>query len=101
MAYQSMLHGALALLRLKLVNFSEDPGRIVSAFRKHFYDTQLFFDPFTGGKFAQYFFAAHERLGDAYSNESAHYLIEEAQLFLEAAHSCCARMATQPAAARV
>ncbi len=101
MAYQSMLHGALALLRLKLVNFSEDPGRIVSAFREHFYDTQLFFDPFTGGKFAQYFFAAHERLGDGYSNESAHYLIEEAQLFLEAAHSCCARMATQPAAARV
>ena len=101
MAYQSMLHGALALLRLKLVNFSEDPGRIVSAFREHFYDTQLFFDPFTGGKFAQYFFAAHERLGEPYNNESAHYLIEEAQLFLEAIHSCCARMATQPAAARV
>ena len=25
-------------------------------FREHFYDTKLFFDPFAGGKFAQYFF---------------------------------------------
>ena len=33
-----------------------------------------------------------------YDAESAHYLIEEAQLFIEAAHSCFARMAAQPAA---
>src|SRR6266849_5912551 len=97
-AYESMLHAALALLRLQFVVSPDDPDRIVAEFQKHFYDTQLFFDPFTGGKFAQYFFQAHERRGGKYNAESAHYLIEEAQLFIEAAHSCYARMAAQPAA---
>jgi uncharacterized protein (UPF0332 family) len=97
-AYESMLHAALALLKLQFVVSPEDPDRIVAEFQKHFYDTQLFFDPFTGGKFAQYFFQAHERRGGKYTAESAHYLIEEAQLFIEAAHSCYARMAAQPAA---
>ena len=96
-AYESMLHAALALLKLQFVVSSEDPDRIVAEFQKHFYDTQLFFDPFSGGKFAQYFFQAHERRGGKYNAESAHYLIEEAQLFIEAAHSCYARMAAQPA----
>ncbi len=98
MAYESMLHAAEALLKLQLVMAPGDPDRIVAEFRKHFYDTQLFFDTFTGGKFAQYFFKAHERRGQPYDAESAHYLIEEAQLFIEMAHTCYARMAAQGAA---
>jgi sulfite reductase (ferredoxin) len=97
-AYESMLHAATALLKLQLVVAPEDPDRIVAEFQKHFYDTQLFFDPFSGGKFAQYFFQAHEKRGEKYNAESVHYLIEEAQLFIEAAHSCYGRMAAQPAA---
>jgi sulfite reductase (ferredoxin) len=98
MAYESMLHAAVALLKLQLVVVPDDPDRIVAEFQKRFYDTQLFFDTFTGGKFAQYFFQAHERRGEAYNAESAHYLIEEAQLFIEMAHTCYARMLAQPAA---
>ncbi len=97
-AYESMLHAASALLKLQFVIVPEDPDRIVAEFQKHFYDTQLFFDPFSGGKFAQYFFQAHEKRGGKYDAESVHYLIEEAQLFIEAAHSCYGRMAAQPAA---
>lgn len=96
-AYGAMSHCALALLRYKLAIHSEDPEQIVAGFQTHFYDTQLFFDPFTGGKFAQYFFKAHEERNKEYTAESAHYLIEETQLFIEAAHSCQARMAKQPA----
>jgi len=67
---------------------------IVSEFRKHYYDTKLFFDPFAGGKFAHYFFRAHEHRGEAgASQDSAHQLIEEAQLFVEAAHQCYTRIA--------
>jgi sulfite reductase (ferredoxin) len=77
----------------------DDPDRIVAEFQKRFYETQLFFDPFSGGKFAQYFFQAHEKRGQKYDAESAHYLIEEAQLFIEAAHSCYGRMQAQPALA--
>jgi sulfite reductase (ferredoxin) len=96
-AYASMMHAALALLRLKLGGFVVDAGRVAAAFREHFYDTQLFFDPFVQGKFAQYYFQAHERRGESYDPVQAHHLIEEAQLFIEAAHSCYARMAVQPA----
>ena len=38
---------------------------IVGEFRKRFYDTEKFFDPFAGGKFAQYLFVAHEKAGRA------------------------------------
>src|SRR5262249_26610437 len=88
MAYESMLHAAEALVKLQLTIAPSDPDRIVAEFRKYFYDTQLFFDTFTGGKFAQYFFDAHERRGERYDAESAHYLIEQAQLFIEMAHTC-------------
>ena len=42
---------------------SAEPDEVVGEFRKHFYDTQLFFDPYAGGKFAQYLFRAHEEHG--------------------------------------
>jgi sulfite reductase (ferredoxin) len=97
LAYESMQHAALALLRHRLGYQSNDPDQIGAAFRAEFYDTQLFFDPFAGGKFAGYFFDAHDRRARAFNAETAHQLIEKAQLFIEAAHSCYARMAAQPA----
>src|SRR5262249_38456609 len=100
-AYESMLHGASALLRQKAILFFEDPDVIVREFRTHFYDTQLFFDPFQGGNFAHYFFRAHEMFGTnghRQTEEATHQLIEEAQLFLEACHACYGRMMKQPAA---
>ncbi|MBK9166541.1 MAG: nitrite/sulfite reductase [Bryobacterales bacterium] len=95
-AYAAMSHAALALLKHKLTIHSDDPEKVAGGFREHFYDTQLFFDPFAGGKFAQYFFQAHERRGGTYTEETAHQLIEETQLFIEAAHSCYGKMAAQP-----
>ncbi len=94
-AYESMLHGAVALLDWRMISYPAATDGIVEQFRKHFYDTQYFFDPFVGGKFAQYFFQAHEQAADRQDAESAHRLIEEAQLFLEACHSCYGRMASQ------
>lgn len=96
-AYKAMMHGAQALLRFKLGAFPEEPEAVYQQFRTHFYDTQLFFDPFAQGKFAHYYFAAHARNGAPHDPESARRQIEEAQLFLEAAHSCYARMLAAPA----
>jgi sulfite reductase (ferredoxin) len=97
LAYESMLHGAKALLGWRQVFNDGTSDGTVSAFRKEFYDTQIFFDPFAGGKFAHYFFRAHEHAGEEHSLETAHRLIEEAQLFIEACHACTSR-ATAPAA---
>ena len=96
MAYESMLHGAQALLKFKFLIAPEDPNKIVDEFRTQFYDTEIFFDPFVRGKFAQDFFRAHEEAGRARTPETAHQLIEEAQLFIEACHSCHARMTATP-----
>ncbi|MDQ6706150.1 MAG: nitrite/sulfite reductase, partial [Acidobacteriota bacterium] len=101
MAYESMLHGALALLKWKFIFAPDDPDKIVSDFRINFYDTELFFDPFVRGKFAQDFFRAHEEKDLVHGPEPAHRLIEEAQLFIEACYSCYARMSAKPVAVAV
>ena len=101
LAYESMLRGATALLAWHKSFYLSTPDGVVQAFRKEFYDTQLFFDPFAGGKFAQYFFRAHERIQEDRTAESATRLIEEAQLFIEACHSCTIREAARLQAAKV
>ena len=99
LAYRAMLRGATALLVWRRVYYVDTPEGVVEAFRREFYDTEIFFDPFAGGKFAQYFFRAHEHAGDSYSLEAAHRLVEETQLFIEACHSCSLKMSAQAAKA--
>jgi sulfite reductase (ferredoxin) len=91
-AYHSMLTAAKALVQVENQNIGNDPDQIVSEFRQRYYDTKLFFDPFAGGKFAGYLFSAHEKSADRYTEESSRYLIDEAQLFIDAAHSCNNRL---------
>ena len=93
-AFSAMVLAAQALTREKNSFLGEGVDEIVSEFRAHYYDTKLFFDPFSGGKFAHYFFRAYEHRGEAGASTSgAHQLIEEAQLFVEAAHQCYTRIA--------
>lgn len=94
LAYKSMLTAARALVQAEYADVSDDPDDIVSEFRRRYYDTQLFFDPFAGGKFANYLFDAHARGEETRSEESSRYLVEEAQLFLDAAHSCSNKLST-------
>jgi sulfite reductase (ferredoxin) len=87
-AYYSMLHGAKALVKLANPNISDNADQIVSEFRARYFDTQKFWDPFAGGKFANYLFDAHQKAGQPHTADSSRYLIDEAQLFIDAAHSC-------------
>ena len=89
-----MIHAARALVKLEVQDAPNDPNQIVQEFTARFYDTQKFFDPFAGGKFAHYLFAAHEKSGQVYTSDSSRYLIDEAHLFVEAAHSCYNRLGT-------
>lgn len=92
-AFESMAKAAQALLKLQNIDISDEPDVIVADFRKYFYDTELFFDPFAKGKFASYFFNAYEERSQAATLDSAKQLIEEARLFIEASHECYGRMA--------
>ena len=87
-AYKAMLNAARALVLAENPDIKENAEQIVAEFRTRYYDTQKFWDPFAGGKFGNYLFDAHAKAGQAHSEESSRYLIEEAQLFIDAAHSC-------------
>jgi len=95
LAYQAMLLAARGLVKQELMEVSENPDEVVREFRARFYDTALFHDKYAGGKFAQYFFDRHEQPPKV-TGDTARRLVEEAQLFLEAAHACVARLSTRP-----
>ena len=95
LAYEAMVHAARSLVRTEVTDVVEHPDRVVDEFRARFFDTKRFFDPYAGGKFANYLFAAHSGTVTPEAPEApeaAHHRIEEAQLFIEAAHSCYNRM---------
>jgi len=87
-AYEAMLHGAMALLRHRAVAFGASPDEIVTVFRAELVETRIFWDRFRGGALSNYFFKAHQNAGGVHTAETAHQLIEEAQLFIEACHAC-------------
>ncbi|MBE2224019.1 MAG: nitrite/sulfite reductase [Anaerolineae bacterium] len=95
LANNAMLLGARALVRNQFLDVGDDPERIISEFRSRYYDTKLFFDPFAKGKFAEYLFDRYENPPAVVNADTASQAIQEAQLFIEAAHACDAKLAAQ------
>jgi sulfite reductase (ferredoxin) len=113
LAYQAMLSAAKALVRVENIDVGDRPDEIVGEFRARFQDTGLF-DPGAGARFAAFLMRAHEAHGvtphdtvsrsggdrsggeargaGAPGHERAHQRIEEALLFIEAAHACYDRL---------
>ncbi|HEX4377822.1 MAG TPA: nitrite/sulfite reductase [Steroidobacteraceae bacterium] len=102
-AYQSMLIAAKGLVRTQMWELGDDPDQIVAEFTKRFYDTQLFQSPdagqYAGGKFALYLLNRHADKQRVFVTDKARHLVEEAQLFIEAAYSCHHRLSEQRAKA--
>jgi sulfite reductase (ferredoxin) len=94
-AVHAMLTAARGLVATQLPDVAERPETVVQEFRERFYDTQLFWDPFAGGRFGAFLFKAVESSDGAATADSARRLVEESQLFVEAAHSCRLRLAQQ------
>jgi sulfite reductase (ferredoxin) len=92
-AYNAMIFAARALVRNQFLDVGDDPDRIVAEFKTRYYDTLLFFDRYAKGKFAHYLFARHENPPTTFTEDGAHQLIEETNLFIEACHACDARLA--------
>jgi sulfite reductase (ferredoxin) len=99
LAYRAMLSAARALVILQNFDIVDEPDAIVGEFRTRYHDTKVFHDPFVGPKFASFLLHAHESPLRAPGREEAHRQIEEAQLFIEAAHACYQRIAPRVAAA--
>lgn len=92
LAYHAMILAARSLVRTQYLDVGDDPDQIVTEFRRRFYDTELFFDKYARGKFAQYLFNRHENPNPVPSADSAHQLSAESLLFIEAAHDCEVRV---------
>jgi sulfite reductase (ferredoxin) len=89
-AYASMVRAVRGLVQVQNPAIGENEEQIIAEFTKRYYDTQLFWDKYAGGKFAEYLFKAKEFVSDgkAADADRAVQLLQEAQLFIDAAHDC-------------
>ncbi len=94
-AYQGMLQAAKALIQIYNIDVVDEPAQLVEEFKMRFYDSELFFDPFAGPKFAHYLFQIHAEEPIDTRVATVRRRIEEAQLFIEAAHGCYNRLSSQ------
>jgi sulfite reductase (ferredoxin) len=90
-AYSVMLRAAYTLVQLQWFDAPYDPDVIVSEFKTRFVDTQIFWDKYHGDQFSRYLFARHEGADPRFNKDTAHKLIEEANLFIDASHKAHAK----------
>lgn len=91
MAYSAMLTAAKTLVQLQLLDVPPDNDAVVNEFRNRFVETKLFWDTYHAGQFANYLFARHEGADARYTADTAHKVVEEANLFIDAAHKAHAK----------
>jgi sulfite reductase (ferredoxin) len=91
LAYKAMLKAAWTLVQLQWQDVPTEPNLVVKEFRTRFVDTQIFWDKYHHGQFANYLFSRHETPDERYSADTAKKTVEEANLFIDAAHKAHAK----------
>jgi sulfite reductase (ferredoxin) len=99
LAWRAMLSAARALVRTEYIDVTESPDDIVKEFQTRFFDSERFFDKYARGKFGQYLLDRHAHPPPAVDRDVAAQRVEEALLFIEAAHACEARISAAAAVA--
>ena len=99
-AYRAMLTAAKTLVQLQWLDVPDDANVVVNEFRTRFVDTQIFWDKYHADQFSRYLFLRHEGPDARFNADTAHKLVEEANLFIDAAHKAHAKWqaSQQPAA---
>ena len=93
-SYQAMLKAARALIRIENYDVEDSPEIIVQEFKTRFFDNKRFYDKYAKGKFGRYLLQRFDEDESEVMEDVSRRYVEESQLFIEAAHSCYARMAT-------
>lgn len=99
-AYAAMVDAAQGLLKIRDPDAPGDPEVVFRTFEKEFIETSLFFERFIGSQEWTYFQMAHQAGGAVRDRDEARRLVEEAQLFIEAAHACYTRQLEAQATVR-
>ncbi len=85
-ALEAMLDAAYWLAREGAPDLAPEPDVVIGAFRRQLLDTGKFDAASVGGRFGHFVVKAYEQRLAELTHKSAHELIEEAQLFVDAAH---------------
>ncbi len=96
-AYQAMITAARTLVQIQYLDVPDDANVIVEEFRKRLVDTQIFWDKYHADQFSRYLFVRHEGADLRFNQDTAHKLIEEANLFIDAAYKCDLKLRQQNA----
>jgi sulfite reductase (ferredoxin) len=101
-AYGAMVRAAQALVKTQSYDVPNDDEAIVAEFQRRFCDTQVFYDKYAGSSFADHLFKARDALKQAngVDNGVALQRLQEAQLFIDAAHSCYNKLSSMESAGR-
>jgi sulfite reductase (ferredoxin) len=87
MAYGAMLKAAHTLVQLQHVDAPTDPDSIIHEFRAKLVEPKIFWDTYHHGQFANYLLNRHAEGPDPrYTQDTVHKLVEETNLFIDAAH---------------
>jgi len=90
-AYGAMLKAAHTLVQLQWLDVPNDPATIVNEFKNRFVEPKIFWDTYHGNQFANYLFTRFESPDTRYTQDTAHKIVEEANLFIDASHKCHAK----------
>ena len=87
-AYQAMLTAAKTLVQVDHLDVPDAPDVVVSEFRTRLVEPKLFWDTYAADQFAKYLFQRHDGADERFTRDTAHKLVEEANLFVDAAYKC-------------
>jgi sulfite reductase (ferredoxin) len=94
-AYKAMITAARTLVQLEFLDVPDDANVIVEEFRRRFVDSKIFWDTYHGDQFSRYLFLRHEGADGRFTADTAHKIVEEANLFIDAAHKAHAKWQAQ------
>jgi len=97
-AYKAMLTAARTLVQIQWPDVPDNTDVVVDEFKKRWVDTGIFVDKYHGDQFSRYLFARHEGPDPRFNQDTAHKLVEEANLFIDAAHKAHLKWQEQPKA---
>lgn len=100
-AYNAMLKAARTLVRFEYRDVPNDPQIVTNEFNTRFVETKKFFDKYHSTQFAHYLLTRTANGPVRMDKESVHTLIDEAQLFIDAAHACRIKLQAEAAASPI
>ncbi|HTL29582.1 MAG TPA: hypothetical protein VL282_10175 [Tepidisphaeraceae bacterium] len=94
-AYHAMLRAAKTLVQLQWPDVPAEPDIVVNEFVRRFVEPKIFWDTYHAGQFANYLINRHEGPDTRFTSDTVHKLVEEANLFIDAAYKASAKYQQQ------